>query len=340
MTAGSQVPDGSYGYVTPPLKMAFLDRATLDMGDVDFATLEALGDLRSADYTDPTDREQLVTHVGDAEAIVVNKVTIDRGAFDAIPGVAHVAVIATGVNNVDLDTARDRAIAVSNVAGYARYAVPQHAFALILALASRTHHYARDVEAGDWAAASGFTLLRYPTFELAGKTLGVVGWGATARTVAQIGAGFGMRVMVWNRRPVEAPPHRVVALNTLLAESDVVTIHVPLAPETAGLIGADELARMKRSALVVNTARGGIVDEAALIAALESGEIAGAGLDVLTEEPPRSSPVPVRAARGDLNLIVTPHAAWSAVEARQRLVNEVAANLAAWRRGEQRNRVV
>lgn len=325
---------------TGPLKIAFLDRATLDMGDIDFSPIEALGTLTFADATDPKIRGELSAHAGDAEALIVNKVPITGGALETLPEVGHVAVIATGVNNVDLEAAQERGVAVTNVAGYARYSVPQHAFALILNLAGRIRDYAADVDRGSWSTSPMFTLLRYPTFELAGKTIGLVGWGATAQATARIAEGFGMRVLVWNRRPVEAPPHRVVAFDELLAESDVVSVHVPLAEGTHGLIGADELSRMKRSALLINVARGGIVDETALISALETGEIAGAGLDVLEEEPPRNSPVPPRLARGDLNLLVTPHCAWSAVEARQRLVNEVAANLAAWRRGETRNRVV
>jgi len=325
---------------TRHLKIAFLDRATLDMGDVDFSPIEEVGTLISADTTDPKITGELSAHAGDAEALIVNKVTISGGALETLPNVGHVAVIATGVNNVDLEAAHERGVAVSNVAGYARYSVPQHVFALMLDLAGRIRDYAADVDRGAWTTSPFFTLLRYPTFELAGKTIGLVGWGATAQATARIAEGFGMRVLVWNRRPVEAPPHRVVAFEKLLAESDVVSLHVPLAEGTRGLIGQSELARMKSTALLINVARGGIVDEPALITALESGEIAGAGLDVLEDEPPRKSPIPVRAARGDVNLIVTPHCAWSAVEARQRLVNEVAANLDAWRRGESRNRVV
>lgn len=323
-----------------PLKIAFLDRATLDMGDVDFSPIEELGTLTSTDATDPRITGELVAHAGDAEVLIVNKVPINGGALETLPTVDHVAVIATGVNNVDLEAAQERGVAVSNVAGYARYSVPQHVFALILSLAGRIRDYAADVDRGAWTTSPIFTLLRYPTFELAGKTLGVIGWGATAQATARIAEGFGMRVLVWNRRPVEAPPHRVVAFDELLAESDVVSLHVPLAEETRGLIGHAELVRMKSTALLINVARGGIVDEPALLSALEAGEIAGAGLDVLEHEPPRNSPVPPRLERGDLNLVVTPHCAWSAVEARQRLVNEVAANLDAWRRGESRNRVV
>lgn len=323
-----------------PLKIAFLDRATLDLGDVDFSSIERLGTLTSTDATDPRITGELVAHTGDAEVLIVNKVPITGGVLETLPAVDHVAVIATGVNNVDLEAAQERGVAVTNVAGYARYSVPQHVFALILSLAGRIRDYAADVDRGAWTTSPIFTLLRYPTFELAGKTLGVIGWGATAQATARIAEGFGMRVLVWNRRPVEAPPHRVVAFDQLLAESDVVSLHVPLADGTRGLIGQSELARMKSTALLINVARGGIVDEPALLSALEAGEIAGAGLDVLEHEPPRNSPVPPRLERGDLNLVVTPHCAWSAVEARQRLVNEVAANLNAWRRGESRNRVV
>ena len=323
-----------------PLKIAFLDRATLDMGDVDFSPIAELGTFTSADATDPRITGELVAHAGDAEVLIVNKVPITGGALETLPTVDHVAVIATGVNNVDLEAAKERGVAVTNVAGYARYSVPQHVFALILSLAGRIRDYAADVDRGAWTTSPIFTLLRHPTFELAGKTLGVIGWGATAQATARIAEGFGMRVLVWNRRPVEAPPHRVVAFDQLLAESDVVSLHVPLAEGTRGLIGQSELARMKSTALLINVARGGIVDEHALISALEAKEIAGSGLDVLEDEPPRNSPIPPRLAKGDLNLVVTPHCAWSAVEARQRLINEVAANLDAWRRGESRNRVV
>lgn len=319
--------------------IVFLDRDTLDMGDISFERLSAIGTFRSAGSTSPAVPGELAAHTGDASVIIVNKVPIDGAALSAIPHVRHVAVIATGVNNVDLTAARERGVAVTNVAGYGRFFVAQHAMALVLALAGRVHHYARDVERGDWAASSSFTLLRYPTFELAGKTLGLVGWGAIAQQTARIAEGFGMRVLVANRTPVEAPPHEYAPLESVLATCDVLSIHVPLTPQTRGMIGAAELARMKRSAILVNTARGGIVDEAALLEALEAGRIAGAGLDVLAEEPPRSSPLPARAARGDLNLIVTPHAGWSAVESRQRLVDEVARNIAAWVAGERRNRV-
>jgi glycerate dehydrogenase len=323
-----------------PLKIAFLDRATLDMGDIDFSPIEELGPFSSTNATDPRITGELSSHAGDAEALIVNKVPITGGALETLPNVGHVAVIATGVNNIDLEAAQERGVAVTNVAGYARYSVPQHVFALILSLAGRIRDYASDVDRGSWTTSPIFTLLRYPTFELAGKTIGIIGWGATAQATARIAEGFGMQVLVWNRRPVEAPPHRVVEFDELLAKSDVVSLHVPLAEETLGLIGKSQLERMKRTALLINVARGGIVDESALISALESGQIAGAGLDVLVDEPPRKSVIPPRLEKGDLNLVVTPHCAWSAVEARQRLVNEVAANLAAWRHGESRNRVV
>jgi glycerate dehydrogenase len=314
------------------MKVAFLDVDTIDLdGDMDFSRLEALGEYVPWPLTAP---EEVVDHAADAEVVITNKVRLRRPEIEALPKLKHIAVIAAGYDVIDTDAARDRGVRVTNVGGYGKYTVPQHAFALILALASRVSDYANDVAAGDWQKATSFTLLRYPTFELAGKTLGIIGFGAIGRGSAEIATGFRMKVRAYDAFPFEYPPYENEPLETVLRESDVVTIHAPLTPETKNLIGPKELAMMKRGALLVNTARGGIVDEAALLESLESGHLGGAGLDVLGTEPPRENRL---IGRRDLNLIVTPHSAWSAREARQRLIDGVVDNVLAWKAGKNRN---
>ncbi|MDA3948201.1 MAG: D-2-hydroxyacid dehydrogenase [Spirochaeta sp.] len=314
------------------MKLVFLDADTIDLdGDMDFSGLPTLGSYTSWPMTSP---EELPDHAGDAEAVIVNKVRLGRADMEALPKLKHIAVIATGVDNVDLTAARERGIRVTNVGGYGKYTVPQHAFTLILALADRLIDYAGDVARGDWQQATSFTLLRYPTFELAGKTLGIIGFGAIGRGAAEIATGFRMRVLAHDLFPFEYPPYTNQSLETVLKHADVVTIHAPLTEETRNLIGPDELATMKPGALLVNTGRGGIVDEAALLHSLESGHLGGAALDVLAQEPPQTNPL---IGRTDLNLIITPHSAWSAQEARQRLIDGVVANVRAWQQGRDRN---
>ncbi len=314
------------------MKIAFLDESTISLdGDMDYRSIEKLGDFATFPNLR---RSELAARAGDADVIVVNKYQIGAAEMDELRQLKHVAVIATGTNNVDLAAARERGIRVTNVAGYGRYAVPQQAFALILSLAGHVFRYAQDVRNGDWARAETFTLLRYPSFELAGKTVGIIGFGAIGRGTAEIARGFGMNVLAYDMFDFEFPPYMNTPLRELLAQSDVVSIHCPLTPETKNLIGREEFTLMKRSALIVNTARGGILDEEALVWALETGQIAGGGLDVLSEEPPRTNTI---WKRTDLNLIVTPHAAWSAREARQRLVDGVARNIEAHIAGIDRN---
>lgn len=317
------------------MKIVFLDAGTISLDeDMKFDALAACGTLECHDATTP---DQVVERLQGAAVAIINKVVLTGEILRQLPDLRLVAVIATGYNNVDIDAARELDIPVANVVGYGSATVAQHAFGLILNLASRIADYARDVQNGDWEGQDSFTLLRYPTFELAGKTLGVIGFGAIGRAAAQIGAGFGMSVVVHHTSggsggSRESPP--AVDLHTLLRESDVVTIHCPLTERTRDLISTEELAMMKAGALLVNTARGGIVNEAALVTALERGTIAGAAVDSLTAEPPRGNPL---LYRRDLNLIVTPHSAWSAREARQRLIDEVAENIAAFQRGAPRN---
>jgi glycerate dehydrogenase len=314
------------------MKISFLDVETIDLkGDMDFSGLPTLGEYTPWPLTAP---DELLQRAGDADVLIVNKVRLGRAEIEALPRLKHIAVIATGVNNVDLEAAAEQGIRVTNVGGYGKFTVPQHAFTMILALADHLLDYAGDVAAGEWQKTDSFTLLRYPTFELAGKTLGIIGFGAIGRASAEIAAGFRMQVRAHDLFPFEHPPYVNEPLETVLRESDVVTIHAPLTKETHNLIGRRELATMKPGALLVNTGRGGIVDEEALLEALESGHLGGAGLDVLAQEPPRENPL---IGRKDLNLIITPHSAWSAREARQRLIDGVVENIRAWQEGRSRN---
>jgi len=317
-----------------PHPAVFLDLASVDRGDLDLAALRRVA-ASWATYAQ-TPAELTAARIGDAMVVVTNKVVVDRAVMAACPGLRLICVAATGTNNVDLEAARERGIAVCNVTGYATPSVVQHVFALMLALTTRLAEHAAAAQDGRWAASDLFCVLDFPFRELAGKTLGIVGYGELGRGVARVAEAFGMSVLV-AQRPGGSPQQGRLPLDELLARSDVVTLHVPLAENTRGLIGERELALMRPDALLINTARGGIVDEAALIAALRAGRLGGAGVDVLAIEPPRSGSPLLEGPPP--NLIVTPHVAWAGREARQRLLDEVALNIRAFNEGRERNRV-
>jgi glycerate dehydrogenase len=312
----------------------FLDLASVDRGDLDLAALHQAA-ASWATYAQ-TPAELTAARIGDAAVAVTNKVVIDRAVMAGCPGLRLICVAATGTNNVDLQAARERGIAVCNVTGYATPSVVQHVLALMLALTTRLAEHAAAAQDGRWAASGLFCLLDFPFRELAGKTLGIVGFGELGRGVARVAEAFGMSVLI-AQRPGGSLQQGRLPLDELLARSDVVTLHVPLAENTRGLIGERELALMRPDALLIDTARGGIVDEAALVEALRAGRLGGAGVDVLAVEPPRTGspllddPPP--------NLIVTPHVAWASRESRQRLLDGVALNIRAFSEGRERNRV-
>jgi glycerate dehydrogenase len=314
----------------------FLDVDTVDVGDLDRSPLTAVVPRwRWYAVGDPVAVEE---RLEDVPVVVTNKVVLDavRLARAARSGLRLVCLAATGTNNVDLAAAGRLGVAVANVTGYATPSVVQHTFALILALTTRLIQYHSAVAAGRWSASTRFCLLDYPIRELAGKTLGVVGYGVLGRAVAGVAEAFGMRVLVAERRGL-APRAGRLALEDLLPVVDVLSLHCPLTAETLGLIGREELARMRPDAILINTARGGIVDEPALADALRAGRLGGAGIDVLGREPP---PVDHPLLAADVpNLLVTPHTAWASREARQRVLEEIARNVAAFRAGEPRNRV-
>lgn len=314
------------------MRGVFLDRDALDSGDIDITPLAET--LAEWVFHGLTSDAEVGERIADAEVVVSNKAMVDAAAIARAPRLRLVCIAATGTNNVDLAAARARGITVCNVRSYATASVVEHVFALILSLRRRLPEYRDAVRAGRWQRSAQFALLDFPIAELHGATLAIVGYGELGRAVAQVGAAFGMRVLIAARRGGSAEPGRV-PLAELLPQADVLSLHVPLTSETAGLVGAAELALMKPDALMINTARGGIVDEAALAAALRAGRLGGAGIDVLSVEPPvAGNPL---LAPDIPNLLVTPHIAWASRTARQRLVDELAANVTAYVQGTPRN---
>jgi glycerate dehydrogenase len=316
------------------MKAVFLDYDTVSNGDLDTSPLTgAVGELTLYG----SDESQTAGRTRDADIVLLNGLELSRESLFGARRLKLVALAATGTDNVDLAAAKERGIAVCNVRGYCTASVVQHVWGLILSLTQHLADYARLATDGSWSKDAALIELRYPIRELTGRIFGVVGWGQLGRGVARVAESFGMRVVIANRRGHDPNPERL-ELAQLLAAADIVSLHCPLNESTRGLIGARELALMKPDALLINAARGGLVDSAALAAALKSGRLAGAGIDVLSQEPPpQDDPL----LDPDIpNLIVTPHVAWAAQEARQRCIDEMAANIRDFLGGGRRSRVV
>ncbi|HRP96053.1 MAG TPA: D-2-hydroxyacid dehydrogenase [Rhodocyclaceae bacterium] len=285
-----------------------------------------------------TAADEVLARLRGAQVAIVNKVRLDADTLAALPALRLVAVAATGTDNVDLAACAEHGIVVSNVRGYATHAVPEHALMLMLALRRRLFAYVDDVRSGMWAGASGFCLFHHPVGDLNGATLGIVGRGGLGQAVARLAEAFGMTVLFAERRGADSVREGYTDFDTVLRTSDVLSLHCPLNDATRGLIGAAELAAMKNDAILVNVSRGGLVDEQALADALRAGTIAGAGVDVLSQEPPRDGNPLLDA---DLpNLIVTPHMAWASAGAMKALTDQVIDNIEAFAAGRPRNRVV
>ncbi len=301
------------------------DGVTLDI-------LHSLGDVTVYGLTTP---EELPARIADADIVLSNKLPLTAEAMAAAPHLKYIGLFATGYNNVDLTYAREHGITVCNVPNYSTDAVAQHTFAFILALTNRVGEYNATVAAGDWMRSRTFSYFPLPLSELAGKTVGIVGYGAIGRRVADIAKAFGMAVLVYTRRPCGDPTVEQVALDDLLARADVVTLHCPLNEQSAGMMDAAAFAKMKRGAIFINTARGPLVDETALRAALDSGHLGGAGLDVLCHEPMDADCPLLGAPR----CLITPHIAWAGRETRLRLIAQVADNVRAFQNGRPINTV-
>lgn len=318
------------------MKAAFLDFSTLGPDELDAAPLVRV--LPNLQFFDSTEAGLTAGRIRDAEFVLANKTRLDEAVLSQAKNLKFIGLTATGTDNVDLDASRRLGIAVANVRAYCTRSVVEHVFGLLLCLTHSLNRYRRAVKEGDWGESDVFCLLEYPIRELSEMTIGIVGYGELGRGVAEMARNFGMTTLVARRRGTPAGNDGRVDFGDLLERSDIVSLHCPLTPETRNLFGAAEFRRMKHSAILINTARGGLVDSQALVDALQQGKLAGAGIDVLREEPPRQGD-PLLDYEGD-NLILTPHIAWATVEARQNAINELAENVRAFVEGRPRNRVV
>jgi glycerate dehydrogenase len=309
------------------MDIVVLDGYTLNPGDLSWDGLGRLGNLRIYDRTAP---ELTIQRAQDAAIVLTNKTQLSREIIAALPALRYIGILATGTNVVDLDHAREQGIVVTNVPAYSTRSVAQHTLALLLELCHQVQLHNAAVHQGDWSRSLDFSFRQAPLIELAGKTLGIIGLGQIGRQVAAIAEVLGMRVIACGRQDGSAP-----ALDALLAAADVVSLHCPLTPQTQGMINARRLALMKSSAFLINTARGPLVVEEDLADALNRGVIAGAGLDVLSIEPPRPDN-PLLSAR---NCIITPHIAWASHEARERLMTAATENVRCFLAGDPVNEV-
>ena len=311
------------------MKITVLDRNTVTMGDLDFGPLEKLGEVT---YFDALPHNEVVEACRGADAVIINKAKMTREVIEALPDLKYIGLFATGYNNVDCTAARERGIDVVNAPGYSTDSVAQLVFAFILSFATSISEYNASVHRGEWVYSKTFAYFPYRLTELSGKTLGVVGFGAIGKKVAAIGKAFGMRVIVYSRRICDDCPFEQVDKERIFRESDFLSLNCPLNSGTARLVSAETLSLMKKTAFIVNTSRGGVVDSEALADALNSGRIAGAGIDVLENEPMRSDD-PLRTAA---NCVITPHVAWASKEARDRLIVMVTESLRLWKEGRKR----
>ncbi len=313
------------------MKIVVLDKCTVTKGDVDLSPIERLGEV---EYYDLLTHEEIKTALKSADAVICNKAKIDRDIIES-SSLKYIGLFATGYNNIDIEAAHERGITVCNVPGYSTDSVAQLTFSLILVLAGNASKYAASVAAGDWKRSKQFSYFFAPISELAGKTLGIYGLGTIGLAVAKIALAFNMKVIAYTRTPKQVEGVSLVDKKTLFGESDFLSFHCPLNNESALAVSAHTISLMKPTAFIINTARGGVIDEKALADALENGVIAGAALDVLTDEPMRDDCV----LFGAKNCIITPHIAWAAYETRVRLIEMVCDNLAAFKAGKPINTV-
>ena len=318
-----------------PMKAVFLDWATMGP-DLDLGAMRAL--LPNLELYEESTEDEVVERVAGAAIVLGNKVMISESIFAGSPDLRFIGLTATGTDNINLEAARKHGVGVANIRAYCTQSVVEHVFGCILMLTHSLGRYDADVRRGVWQEASVFTLLTHPLGELSAMTLGIIGFGELGKGVARVAETFGMDVLKAARPGSDDVPAGRVSLDELLARADIISLHCPLTDATRGLLGAREFRAMKDSAILVNTARGALIDTGALADALRQGDIAAAAIDVLPKEPPLDGD-PLLDYDGD-NLIVTPHIAWATREARQAAIDELTANVAAFLEGRERNRVV
>lgn len=298
--------------------------------DLDFSEFESLGEVK---FFGELSREELFALCADREALIVNKVEVDEALLCACPHIKYVGTFATGYNVVDMEACKRHGVTVCNAPDYSTHSVSQHVFALLLSLYGKINEYTCSVAAGDWIKSPTFCYFPYPTRELYGKTFGILGYGHIGKFVAKIAEAFGANVVISTRTPPKNCPYKCVGFEELLRISDVISLHCPLNEQTAGIINAAALKLMKKSAVLINTARGGLIDEAALASALNKGELYGACLDTVAVEPMLSG----NPLFGAKNCLITPHVGWVPKETRTRLLSIVADNLRSYINGEPKN---
>lgn len=315
------------------MKLVILDGHALNPGDLSYEPLRQFGELTVYDRTDT--EAEAIARIGDSEIVLVNKVPVTESLLSACPGIRLICVQATGYNVVDCAACARRGIPVTNVPSYGTAAVAQFTLALMLEVCHRIGYHNELVHQGRWASCGSFCFWDTPQMELAGKNLGIIGFGRIGQAVAKAAKGFGMGILAYNRtrHPEGEALAQYVDLDTLLAQSDVVTLHCPLTPATEKLINTDTLSKMKDGAVLINTSRGGLVDELAVKAALESGHLRAAAVDVVAEEP-ITADNPLLSAP---NCLITPHMAWAPVESRQRLLDCVIENIRGFLEGKPQN---
>jgi len=309
------------------MKIVVLDGYTLNPGDLSWDELKGLGECVVHDRTTP---DQLMERAKGAQVLLTNKVVLDRETMGQLPELAYIGVLATGYNVVDIQAARDREIVVTNVPAYSTDSVAQLVFALLLELVSGVGRHDEAVHTGKWSRSLDFCFNEVSMMELAGLTMGIVGHGAIGKAVTRIAEAFNMNVIVHTRTQEKGGGIKYVDIETVFSESDIVSLHCHLTPETEGLVNSERLKLMKNTSILINTSRGPLVDEMALADALNTGQIAGAAVDVLSTEPPPEGN-PLLTAR---NCIVTPHIAWATLAARKRLMATVVGNVKAWIEGK------
>ena len=312
------------------MKLCILDWSTVSSGDISADIFSEFGEVNCVDLCRNEDAAQVI---GDSDIVLCNKVLVTSEVMDRCPNLKYIGLFATGYNNIDIPAAKEHGITVCNAGSYSTYAVAQQTFAYMLHYSSSIDRYDALVKEGGWINSGTFSKFPIPTYELYGKTLSVIGFGSIGRTVANIASAFGMNVLVNTRTKPDNCPYEFVTLEEAFSRGDFVTVHCPLTDKTQGLINAHNLSLMKKTAVIINTARGGITDEQALADALNSGKIAAAYTDVLVSEP-MSPDTPLKSAK---NCIITPHCAWAPLETRERLVGIVMDNIRGFLNGGPKN---